>query len=296
MTDETEVAEAPQPAEIDGATNVGSNAEPAFAEPAEAPAADPEPELEELLQQFDAQIRKPEPAAEPPAEELTGELDELERLVSPRYEDGRAPPPPQGDSPQEIEQRLRGEIRNEYQREWERLDFERSVTDFARDVQTKRCPESTPPNYVENELRRMDKEDPTLGFAWYAIRIGADPNWCRNELENVRRAASMIHPASPTAGAYRQQLENYAGELYVAINARQIVRTAVGRVVSQARAAAARGRLDENATEARAAINYYMRGASSGDVVMKEPELDWGSLELPEFRREVRKLGPAPQV
>jgi hypothetical protein len=55
-----------------------------------------------------------------------------------------------------------------------------------------------------------------------------------------------------------------------------------------------RERPDKEASEVRAMINHAVRGASSGNVEMKEPAPDYSSMSDQEFRQEVRKLGIAP--
>jgi hypothetical protein len=56
----------------------------------------------------------------------------------------------------------------------------------------------------------------------------------------------------------------------------------------------ARERPDRELTENRLLVTHAVRGASSGNVEMKEPAPDYSSMSDQEFRQEVRKLGIAP--
>jgi hypothetical protein len=111
---------------------------------------------------------------------------------------------PTGEDPAAIEARVQAQ----YEAERFKQDFERSVSEFAADVQAKLLPAHVPDGYAEAALREMDRRDPSVGLAWYAIRANVDPNRCRMELDNVRRALATINPEAPGAAVYGDGASN----------------------------------------------------------------------------------------
>jgi hypothetical protein len=283
MADETEIEEAPQPAET-GFIDTSDKAKPAPPEPhAEPVAAHPhEPDLETLLAEFDEQIAKPStspPEAEPSEPVLGASEAETEQTWQ-----SPAPTVPAQFSENDSAAELR-EYRSEVSRYFDVQHF----NERAAKVQAQ-LPDHLPDDYAEAALLRAAVADPSVALAFDLRNTPhEDLVVARAELAQIQatlRQAGMNPwfnslPVERRTELVRQWQER-GWMLYCAVNAEQILRKAERDVIAKGRQV--RPQLNEAATETKLSINHYMRGASSGNVTLKEPAPDFSRMSNAELR------------
>jgi hypothetical protein len=274
--------------EDDTAPDAGASVE-------QAPVKSPPPaggddDLPALLDQFDRETAKP--AAEPePAPEQPVEPDQLDQWIA-DYDRQQAEAERQrlreaADPMLRVEnEQARAAVENArqaYEYEAWRIGEQKAFIEECGRIQEK-LPDWVPDGFVQDTLRVMALDDPSLEVAFQARNVNPVAAHVEYDKAIARLAQLKLNPiANPQEIA---AMEQQAYHWRIAIHAKQILASAEESVIKKARA---RPPIDPVATADRAMVAQAVRGASDPHPV--EPQIDWGRLSPQEFDAEKRKLG-----
>ena len=276
--------------------------DPAAAAPVDAPApadqsAPSAPAVDDLdrdLAEFERAIARPaqpEPTAQAAPDDLDRLLEELSKPApldgSPLF--GQQIGDAQQQQQQQAEQQHAAEQLNALQNENAQLraHAQRAVdqADFGKltsEVQSK-LPSNLPDDFSRTQLISMAAERPELVLAFDTRHL--DRRAVAAELRQVE-AALFWQQRNPNAAdpGYAAQLQQYRGQLNVALRSREILNRAVREIVQRGQA---HRPIDEIASADHDAVAFHMRGASG--KASPEPPPALGNLSDKEFKRYTRE-------
>jgi hypothetical protein len=266
-------------------------ADPAASAPVDAPAAAPDarPTLDESLAEFERATAQPAAPSEPAAN-----YDEIDKLLDELSKPGGAPldgSPLFGQQVSDAQQQVQREaeqfsaLQNENAQLKSRLQFEADQKDFGAltsEVQSK-LPSNLPDDFAVTALKSMAVDRPELVLAFDTRHL--DRRAVAAELRQVE-AALFWQQRNPNAAdpGYAAQLQQYRGQLNVALHGREILNRAVREVVQRGQA---HRPIDETATADHDAVVFAMRGAGGKAPVEAPPNFaNMSDRELKKYTRE----------
>jgi hypothetical protein len=258
---------------------------------APAPAPDAQPTLDESLAEYERATAPPAAPLDPAAQAASDDIDRLlDELSKPAPLDGSPLFGQQAsDAQQQVQQQREAEqfsaLQNENARLKSRLQFEADQKDFGKltgEIQAK-LPSNLPDDFAVTALKSMAVDRPELVLAFDTRHV--DRRAVAAELRQVE-AALFWQQRNPSAAdpGYAAQLQQYRGQLNVALHSREILNRAVREVVQRGQA---HRPIDETATADHDAIVFAMRGAGGKAPVEAPPNFaNMSDRELKKYTRE----------
>jgi hypothetical protein len=267
-------------------------ADPAASVPApadqSAPAPDAQPTLDDSLAEYERATAQPEPTAQPAAN-----YDEIDKLLEELSKPGGAPldgSPLFGQQVSDAQQQVQAEqqraveqlsalqsenaqLRAYAQRAVDQADFGK----LTSEVQS-RLPSHLPEDFAVTALKSMAVDRPELVLAFDTRHV--DRRAVAAELRQVE-AALFWQQRNPSAAdpGYAAQLQQYRGQLNVALHGREILNRAVREVVQRGQA---HRPIDPEATEMHDVVAAAVRGASG--KASPEPPPNFGQMSDRQLR------------
>jgi hypothetical protein len=243
--------------------------------PVEAPAPKPDDGIDELLSQFAAETKQPEPAAEP---EGTVSNDELDKLLNSLGPDPRL---------SELEQQLgtaNGELQALRQAEYDRQE-EKAFDTFCAAIRDQVQADNLPERWIEDKCISLAVKDRAILDAWRYRNV--DRNGADRALRQVEEAINFLQRNPAQADPQKlAALQERGHQLGLAYNARAILTRLERAVIKEAKAHKV---YDAQVSEDRAAVAAAIRGANAPVPAEAPPNL--GQMDTQQYRAYLKSLG-----